>query len=139
MTSVLVDYLASCDNKVFLGPNPIVSLLYEAKSNNQIRVEDPLPPTHYWLFMLENELNADCLLVVVLILIDRRVVAILVSERASTVTDPYLTPAQTFRDLAVLRRERYRSANKVLADVADLCNLGMTLLNFDRRSQRNPR
>jgi hypothetical protein len=81
--------------------------------------------------MLKNELNANWLFIVILILIDRRVVTILVSERASTVTDPDLIPAQTFRYFAVLRRKRYRSATKVLADVADLGNVGMTVLNFD--------
>jgi hypothetical protein len=131
MASALIDRLASNDNKVLFGPNPIAPLLDETKSNNQIRVQDPLPPTDHWLLMLENEFNANWLFIVVLILIDRRVVTILVSERASTVDDSDLTPAQTFRYFAVLRRERYRSATKVLADVADLSNLGMTVLNFD--------
>ena len=131
MTSIFIELLASYDNEILFGSNPIVSLLDEAKSNNQIRVQNPLPSTNYWLFMLENEFNANCLLVVVLILIDGRVVAIFVGERASTVTDPDFAPAQTFRDFAMLRRERYRSATKILADVADLGNLEMTLLNFD--------
>ena len=131
MISVLIDRLASNDNKVLFRPNPIVPLLNETKSNNQIRAQYPLPPTNDWLLMLKNELNANWLFIVILILIDRRVVTILVSERASTVTDPDLIPAQTFRYFAVLRRKRYRSATKVLADVADLGNVGMTVLNFD--------
>src|SRR5690349_5826406 len=120
MASILFESLASYNYKVLLRPNPIASLLDEAESNNQIRIQNPLSSTDYGLFVLKNKLNADRIFVPVLILIYWSVVAVFIRERASTVADPDVTPAKALCDFAVLRREGYRSATKILADVANL-------------------
>src|ERR1700741_2127561 len=94
MMSLLIEHLAGHDNKIFFWSYPVVSLLNKAESNNQVRVKYPQRSADYGLLVFEDKLNTDCYLIVVLVLIDRRVVAVFIGIRPSVVPDADIVPAK---------------------------------------------
>lgn len=78
--------------------------------------------------MFEYQFNSNRLFVVVLVLVYRRVVAILIRVRTRAVADSQIAPAQFLCDFSVLRRERDRSTAEEFADIANLCNPSFALL-----------
>lgn len=93
MASCFIGVLTHYNDKVFFGPNPVVSLFDEAKRNYKVWVQYPLSSTNNCLVVLKNEFNSKRLLVMKLELINRGVVAIFIGIGSCTVADTDFIPA----------------------------------------------